>query len=1245
MHLRKSARFSYLYLVIVCFSLVLASIGTAEAHLLTILPENLEPTLDAPYTLDLSYSEVLPKAQYGASLVGPGDLGFSATFFYSDNTNSDFPAFDNYYATDDHSPGKETHRSTTAGGVTVAGTTILWARSEMNMMGVMPYYAYSKAILNPTNDAYSTTQVGSATFDFPNAGTQAVLEIVPTTDLALAEAGNPITFEVYFNGAPLVGAEVEWADALSPVTIGVEGETNLASLATTDASGQFEFTPQHPGINALAIMYDEAGKYYANTLIFNVPVAHVTTGAELDAAIRAAGTGHTTTIVLDNDIDATTSATYGAVERGPGKWVTIDGGGNTINGDTDPDTSSTPVKYTGLRFGSNYQSSVNGNKVVLKNLTFNKLNNGVRYGGGAIAMNGGALEVDNCTFNENRASGATSRGGAALLVQHGTTGTVSVKDSDFTGNVATGPGGAIFVAGPTTIEGCDFDGNIATQGGAIALTGSGGTLAVDATSTFTNNVATYSGGAIHIYGVSGNNYFAAPITATIEAGATFTTNIDGVDDLVNADTNNYVLSVNYPATFTANIDSAKLSSLTVGGTPVQPTYFADANRSTPINAPIEVSSYEQLRDALGYYAYDNSGVRDTAITQGTAEAGDVVVITGPISYHTHDNNKSSHPTLDAETGATLFVDRDLTILGNGKTIYGNGYPVFDIDGGEHPVSVGIGNLTVSGGGYSAKLGGAVFVEGNASLSVYNSTFVNNVAGAGSAGSNIAGGGGAIYLDPHGGDTPKLTVANSNFIGNRAPYGSGGAISALNGEVTINSGTFDGNSAAEGGAIGVKGTGTLTFSGNTAKTFSNNEATYSGGAIVIHYGRSWYKKEAALNQDSRITTLLNGAAITFTDNSAEFGDDIAYSRYYDSDFPDDASSLSDFVNGTDANLLFVEDLRFSDINRTTLYTVPAPPSGGGGGSGGGSGGSGGGGSVTPPADDGGEPVVPPVTPVTPGTTPVGDVTFDLNNPSSLVGVVITPSEIDLGSGLEADIVTAVNPTSAQIALLGRLGLSVSLDPTTGGIAVAVTGTPTAVGILDVPIVVTDSSGVSHDATYRVEVLPKNTTGATISISNPREVVTLLEGSPENPTVTVTLPTDVPAEEAAEANEYAASYSSFNINVGFSGGFNFSSARFETSSSVNQRGAGSANLIVKGTATDKSLSNVAFTSVTYVSGTERITRPLSLKLSETSLNDETSAGGGGIGDSGGSSGCDSGSGVFALVALGAVALRKKNQGSAD
>lgn len=144
-------------------------------------------------------------------------------------------------------------------------------------------------------------------------------------------------------------------------------------------------------------------------------------------------------------------------------------------------------------------------------------------------------------------------------------------------------------------------------------------------------------------------------------------------------------------------------------------------------------------------------------------------------------------------------------------------------------SLALSGLAIRGGDVLGD-GGAVFVSGNAALSVTDSIISGNLA-------SVRGGG--IYAS-YG----VVTLSNSTISGNEAPIYGGGVYAG--GSVNAVNSTISGNSSDQGG--GVLSAGTFV---STGTTISGNTATSAGGGIY------------AFGTSSLVNTTISG-------NSAPMG---------------------------------------------------------------------------------------------------------------------------------------------------------------------------------------------------------------------------------------------------------------------------------------------------------------------------------------------------------------------------------------
>ncbi|MDR1137216.1 MAG: hypothetical protein LBK91_02725, partial [Synergistaceae bacterium] len=197
------------------------------------------------------------------------------------------------------------------------------------------------------------------------------------------------------------------------------------------------------------------------TALAGVRTVHVSNGE--DFAMALWGNPYVATVIeLDSDIDVITSATVDSVGQ-----LTIEGNGHTLNGNGTINTA--------LRFSNRVAPTEPvHNKITLRNLTLKDLNSTIRYGGGAIAMRNGSLEVENCAFIGNRWTSSAAnneRGGGAICMENAAS-IMNITNSTFYGNkteltaatnLVSGSGGAIYTAGGGSITNCTIVGNSASN--------------------------------------------------------------------------------------------------------------------------------------------------------------------------------------------------------------------------------------------------------------------------------------------------------------------------------------------------------------------------------------------------------------------------------------------------------------------------------------------------------------------------------------------------------------------------------------------------------------------------------------------------------------------------------------------------------------------------------------------------------------------------------------------------------------
>ncbi len=457
------------------------------------------------------------------------------------------------------------------------------------------------------------------------------------------------------------------------------------------------------------------------------------------------------------------------------------------------DNRATKGSGGAIRAGDNATIDVNGS-ATSKTLF---ARNVASTSGGAISVGKEAnVYADYSTFDRNRAVSGT--GGA---IDAGDNLTLSAKFSTFTASTAAASGGAINAGKEAVITATSatFTGNTAaTRGGAI---NAGEEVVITATSaTFTGNTATATGGAINVsnsatlhldgstfsnntvsnvFGAGGAVY--AEDNATIDGSVKFHDNSSGTFGGAVRVGNDAVLRLDH-SEFLGNVTG-------LGGGGIYAGAGADI-----------VATHSTFGDSGADPARGNTAALGGAISvNGTADKTGQLDVSGS----TFDRNRASMiGPLQKETGAGGALALLHTTLIAEETSF-------------------TGNTTVD-------FGGAIYAAGSGTLTLKESTFVDNRA--------TAGAGGAIRADS---GITKLDVSeNSRFVGNKAlsENGVGGAISALDGiEIDARNATFNANEAGKtGGAIAMEATvakpSTLKIAG---ATFSENIAENGdGGALYL-----------------------------------------------------------------------------------------------------------------------------------------------------------------------------------------------------------------------------------------------------------------------------------------------------------------------------------------------------------------------------------------------------------------------------
>ena len=479
--------------------------------------------------------------------------------------------------------------------------------------------------------------------------------------------------------------------------------------------------------------------------------------------------------------------------------------------------------YAALRGGAiAFNSNIKEN--TLKNCTF-RGNTALRYAGAVYYPNtygkttkfNPVYTVEGCTFDRNSATydvkNGDDAGGGAILIQVNPTDTpntvqvasLHVKNSAFTGNTATGYGGAIATRREAdrgnariylNVDNSTFNGNRATSAGTGGWRG-GGAVWVEgyAWADFTNNVFTGNYSAQYGGAIASNN--------TVNySGRTLTLGALREDGTPDPEKSN---------TFTNN------SSNSAGGAVYVGTVYPGDNTNgiyTTVHIYGNTFTKNTTNWGSGGALYVDSGTQRNDLgleVVGTTFTGNQAI------------NSSSSGAVRIYGVPTSFKDcefaNNTTEQSHGGAVWVNRTKQFDMD-----------NVTFTGNTAGAVRndgwGGAVFI--NEIPSSFEATFTwNNVTFEGNTSRSHGGAVGIntnVYL--------TLNATNITASNNKSISQNGGAFYLSQGRYTLTDAVFENNTAgSSGGAIYVWNQysgNSLTINGNSR--FVGNTANNSGGAV-------------------------------------------------------------------------------------------------------------------------------------------------------------------------------------------------------------------------------------------------------------------------------------------------------------------------------------------------------------------------------------------------------------------------------
>ena len=529
---------------------------------------------------------------------------------------------------------------------------------------------------------------------------------------------------------------------------------------------------------------------------------------------------------------------------------------------------------------------INNNATVSKsNFNRNSVDNGTYItNGGAIYCESGNLTIEDCGFSQNFAhNGATIFLNAIDF---------SIKNSDFSNNIAGYNGGAIYSTdGNASVLKCSFANNSARfSGGAISF--SGGNVSCD-DSIFTNNSGTY-GGALRLdnshISVKNNRFENNKVNyeyATF-GGAIYLSNCQGP---VSA------------CSFKGN-DGYSRDYVSRGAA----VYLEDTNTSL---TDCEFSKNHAYYGVV-YSQKGNVSVTNCNFSKDSVDDNGIIYLNDACSQISDCNFANI-----ISNGSILYLPYGISSIVNSSFInISTRYDGGAICSYVSEISIDRSTfLNVTGDSGYYKNGGAIFLN-SCGLNISNSNFTNGFATAY---------GGAIYLSNCHGSVEQClfkgnTVNATNF------YSYGGALYSINGNMTISKCIFVNNSIygrdyAQGGALTLKEDHSKVTDCIFQKNLVNSSYSF-GGALYCQGGEvllinSRFNENTA-NIAGALAVRLENITISdsiFENNTADYE---AGSAYFDisnvtvksSDFANNSARYGGAVCSYEANLS-VEDSAFTN----------------------------------------------------------------------------------------------------------------------------------------------------------------------------------------------------------------------------------------------------------------------------------------------------------------------------------------------
>ena len=455
--------------------------------------------------------------------------------------------------------------------------------------------------------------------------------------------------------------------------------------------------------------------------------------------------------------------------------------------------------------------------------------------GGAImllsSLSNSLLEIVECAFEENN---STSAGGAIYLK---TIGNTSIIRTNFSNNLASSNGGALFVITSQLnslleIIDCVFlENNSTNSGGAIYLKWVGNTSLIR--NNFSNNLASYCG-AIDITASLVNslieimNCFFRENNSTNYGGAIYMEKSGNTSIKKSSFSNNLVFINGAAIHLFASLSNSLIEIIDC--------VFMD-NNSTSLGGAVYLKMIGNISIIRGYFS-NNFAYNGGAIISFASQSNSLLEISNCVFIENNSTNFGGAIYMENYGNNTIINSKfSNNFASYGGVIYlissqsNNLFEIVDCDFSENN---------------SSNYGGTFYMEKFGSSTLTKNNFSKNLASHG----------GSLYLLTSQSNS-LLEIIECVFIENDSKNYGGAIYLNMIGNTSINRSNFSNNFASYGGTIYCLTSNTNSLLEIVDSVFINNNSTNSGSAIYLeNYGNTSLIKNNFQNN----VASSNGSAI-------------------------------------------------------------------------------------------------------------------------------------------------------------------------------------------------------------------------------------------------------------------------------------------------------------------------------------------------------------------------------------------------